>query len=250
MERLAKKAMATPSATNNFLTKRLNVWVNADTAWMDMRAWEKCADPDLRIEELEGATCVVALDLASKVDVAAKIAAFERGGVYYAFGKYWLPEARAEGEDSEHYAGWAREGWITLTSGNVTDFDLIEQDVKEDVPRFGPEEICYDPWQAQHMANHLMAEGAPMVELRQTVGNLSEAMKTLEALVLQGRFRHNGDPVLAWMISNVVCHRDAKDNLYPRKENEAQKIDGAVALIMALSRLLLRESSTPGITVL
>jgi phage terminase large subunit-like protein len=82
----------------------------------------------------------------------------------------------------------------------------------------------------------MLAEGAPMVELRQTVQNMSEAMKNFEALVLSGRFHHNGDPVLTWMVSNVVAHRDAKDNIYPRKEREENKIDGAVATIMAISR--------------
>jgi phage terminase large subunit-like protein len=65
---------------------------------------------------------------------------------------------------------------------------------------------------------------------------MSEAMKWFEALVLDGRFHHNGDPVLAWMVSNVVAHLDKKDNIYPNKEREQNKIDGAVAIIMALAR--------------
>lgn len=79
-----------------------------------------------------------------------------------------------------------------------------------------------------------------MVEMRPTVLNLSEPMKQLEALVLQGpnKFQHDGSPVMTWMISNVVCHRDAKDNIYPRKERPENKIDGAVALIMALARAM------------
>jgi phage terminase large subunit-like protein len=78
-----------------------------------------------------------------------------------------------------------------------------------------------------------------MVEVRPTVLNFSEPMKTLEALVLQGKFRHDGDPVLTWMASNVVAHLDAKDNIYPRKERPENKIDGIVALIMALARAMM-----------
>jgi phage terminase large subunit-like protein len=90
------------------------------------------------------------------------------------------------------------------------------------------------------MAGHLVNDGVPMVEVRPTVANFSEAMKELEALVLAGRFHHNGDPILTWMVSNVVCHRDAKDNIYPRKELPENKIDGVIALLMALNRALLQ----------
>jgi phage terminase large subunit-like protein len=84
----------------------------------------------------------------------------------------------------------------------------------------------------------MLAEGVPMVEVRPTVLNFSEPMKNLEALVLQRKIKHDGDPVLAWMASNVVAHLDIKDNVYPRKERPENKIDGIVALITALSRAI------------
>ena len=79
-----------------------------------------------------------------------------------------------------------------------------------------------------------------MVEMRPTVLNFSEPMKELEKLVLQGRFHHNGNPVLSWMVSNVVAHSDVKDNIYPRKEKPENKIDGVIALLMALGRDILQ----------
>jgi phage terminase large subunit-like protein len=85
----------------------------------------------------------------------------------------------------------------------------------------------------------MSAEGFTMVEMRPTVLNFSEPMKELEALVLSGRFHHDGDPVLAWAVSNVVCHLDKKDNIYPTKERPENKIDPVVALIMALARAIL-----------
>ncbi|WP_031597614.1 terminase large subunit [Ferrovum myxofaciens] len=233
---LQAKAMQMPSAINNFKTKHLNEWVNADTAWMDMRSWEACADPALNEDEFIGEECYVALDLASKVDIAAKAKLFQRDGKFYAFLTYYLPESAAEDGRNSQYSGWARQGLLTLTPGNVTDFDQIEAELMADASRFQIVEVPFDPFQATQLSSHMLAEGLPMVEMRPTVLNFSEPMKQLEALVLQKRFVHNGDPILSWMISNVVCHRDQKDNIYPRKEREENKIDGVVALIMALGR--------------
>jgi phage terminase large subunit-like protein len=242
VKRLADKAIKVSSARANFLTKRLNVWVNAATAWMDMRKWDACGDPALEIDQFVGEKCFVSLDLASKVDVAAKVNLFEKmvdsQRHFYAFGTWYVPADAANDEVNSQYAGWAEEGWLTTTPGNVTDYDQIERDIRDDLKRFAVQEVPYDPWQATQLASHLLEEGAPMVELRQTVQNMSEAMKWWEALVLSGRFHHNGDPVLSWMVANVVAHRDAKDNIYPRKEREEAKIDGPVAIIMALARAI------------
>jgi phage terminase large subunit-like protein len=108
----------------------------------------------------------------------------------------------------------------------------------QDCSRFEVVEIPFDPFQATQLSTRMMSQGVPMVEMRPTVLNFSEPMKNLEALILQKRIHHNGDPVLGWMMSNVVCHRDAKDNIYPRKERPENKIDGAVATIMALGRAM------------
>jgi phage terminase large subunit-like protein len=235
---LQAKAMQLPSAVNNFKTKHLNEWVNADTAWMDMRSWEACADSSITEDDFIGEECYIALDLASKVDIAAKAKLFRRDGKFYAFLSYYLPESAAEDGRNSQYSGWARQGLLTLTPGNVTDFDQIEAELLADASRFQIVEVPFDPFQATQLSSHMLAEGLPMVEMRPTVLNFSEPMKELEALVLQKRFIHNGDPILAWMVSNVVCHRDQKDNIYPRKEREENKIDGVVALIMALGRIM------------
>ena len=239
---LQAKAMQMPSAANNFKTKHLNEWVNADTAWMDMRAWDACADASLSEQDFLGAPCFIGLDLASKVDIAAKAKVFEREGRFHVFLSYYLPEAAVEDGRNSQYSGWARRGLLTVTPGNVTDFDQIEAELVADASRFEVREVPFDPFQATQLSSHLIAQGLPMVEMRPTVLNFSEPMKQLEALVLQRRLVHDGDPILAWMISNVVCHRDAKDNIYPRKEREENKIDGVVALIMALGRQMAHDS--------
>jgi phage terminase large subunit-like protein len=251
-ERSAREAMNKPSAQNNFLTKRLNVWVNADSAWMDMRAWDRCANPDLKIEDFEGEDCIAAFDLASKVDIAARIMLFRRDKKYSVFGRYYLPEQAAEDGRNSQYSGWSRLGKLVLTDGNVVDYERIESDLLEDAGRFQITEVPYDPFQAMQFSQRMMAEGMNMVEMRPTVLNFSEPMKELEKLVLEGNFEHDGDPVLTWMVSNVVCHRDAKDNIYPRKEREENKIDGVVALIMALGRHMAghKQEPEPGIIFL
>lgn len=240
LKRKAVKAQQMAAAQNNFLTKHLNVWVNADTSWMNMHAWERCADKGMEPSEFAGLPAVIACDLASKVDMAATCRLHWRDieGVrhYYAFMRYYLPEEAAEDGRNSQYSGWAREGRLTLTDGNVTDFGVIEDDIRSDATAYRVSDCAFDPWQATQIMQRLQAERLPVTEYRQTVQNMSEPMKELEALVLQGRLHHDGDPVLAWMVSNVVCHVDAKDNIYPRKERPENKIDGAIALIMALGR--------------
>lgn len=236
VEREARKAMQMASASNNFLTKYLNVWVNADTAWMDMRAWQACADHSLNLDDFEGERCWLGLDLATKVDIAAKVRLFERRGELYLFAEYYLPERAVDISSNSQYRGWQADGWLTVTDGEVTDYDQVEDGIREDCRRFEVVECAYDPFQATQLSGHMLDEGVTMVELRPTVLNFSEAMKMLEALILSKRFHHNGDPVMEWMISNVVCHRDAKDNIYPRKERQENKIDGVVAAIMAIAR--------------
>jgi len=238
---LQAKAMQLPSAVNNFKTKHLNEWVNADTAWMDMRAWDVCGDSSLDIEAFTGQPCWVGLDLASKTDIAALMLMFQHPEIsdaYVVFGKYYLPEDTVQAAGNSQYPGWMRTGRLTVTPGNVIDFGWIEADLLDLVSRFAVQAVAFDPFQATQLSTRMLAEGLPMIEVRPTVLNFSEPMKTLEALVLQRKLVHDGDPVLTWMASNVVAHLDAKDNIYPRKERAENKIDGIVALIMALSRAI------------
>ena len=241
---LQAKAMQLPSAVNNFKTKHLNEWVNADSSWMDMRAWDRCANPSLTLAAYAGQPCWIGLDLASKVDIAALVLVFthlEIDGAYAVFGRYYLPEDTVHANGNSQYQGWMSAGRVTVTPGNVIDFGGIEADLIDFVSRHSVQAVAFDPFQATQLSTRMLSEGMPMIEVRPTVLNFSEPMKTLEALVLQGKLIHDGDPVLGWMASNVVAHLDAKDNIYPRKERPENKIDGIVALIMAISRAI-----TPG----
>lgn len=245
LARLCEKAKTMASAQNNFLTKHLNVWVNAGVAWMSMPAWEKMADPSLTLETFRGEDCVVGNDLASRTDIASSVAIFRRTVYgqhhYYAIPRHYLPSeaATAESEDKvAAYPGWVKEGRIITTPGEMLNLDMVEQDLRETATIARVKELAFDPYQAAQMMGHLQQEGFTVVEVRPTILNFSQPMKELEALVLSGRFHHNGCPVLEWMVSNVVCHTDQKDNIYPRKEFAQNKIDGVIAMLMALNRWL------------
>ena len=127
--------------------------------------------------------------------------------------------------------------------------DTIEKDILDDAETHPTREFAYDPYQATQLVGHIMDEGLEAVEIRPTVLHFSAPMKELHALVMAARFHHAADPVLTWMVSNVVCHMDQKDNIYPRKEGVKNKIDGAIALIMALNRALAPTEDTKGPSV-
>jgi phage terminase large subunit-like protein len=240
------KALQIASAQPGVKTKNGNIWVNADHAWMDMQRWAKCADPKLDEADFEGQPCIVGLDLASKLDLLAKVRIFwkdvEEKRHYYVFGDYWTPEARLELTQNSQYQGWAIEGQLHTCPGETNDYDVVEDAIRTDCRRFQVLEVAHDPYQAQQFVNHLQPEGIVMVEVPQLPKTLSEPMKELEAAVYDGRFHFNGDPILSWAISNVVCHRDKNDNLFPNKERYENKIDPVTALLTALNRVM----ATPG----
>lgn len=235
---LLQKAKGLPSAINNFKTKHLDVWCSARSAWLDMRAWKRCETTGLELSDFEGQPCFIGLDIGSKSDLTVKtyLFPFEEDGKdkYALFCECWLPSKAIETSTNSQYSGWVRSGYIQETDGAMTDLNVIEDSIREDLSRFDVQAITYDPWQATQLATSLSDEGAPMLECRFTVQNVSDPMKTLEALVIDGRIVHDGNPVMAWMMGNVEARIDAKDNIFPRKERHENKIDGAVAAILAL----------------
>lgn len=243
---LADKARKSPQARANFLTKHLNVWVDANTALFDTEHWRACEDHSLDETDFSTDECVIGLDLASKIDIAARLNVYRRAvegkAHYYVFPRFYLPRAAIEEDRHPMYRGWELQGDLIATPGETTDFGIIEDEIKADGPGLNLLAVATDPWQAQQMIQGLKKDGMPAEEYRQTVQNMSEATKTLDAIMRERRVHHPGNAVLNWMIGNVVGHYDAKENVYPRKEMSANKIDGAVALIMALGWFLGREA--------
>jgi phage terminase large subunit-like protein len=280
----ATKAMQTASAQPSFKTKHLNVWVNTAHSWMDMRKWEMCGDEELSLDDfagkppiddpsckacgknkcpqhalVPGADCIVGMDLASRKDLVAIVLLFwkdvetvDKDGVhttarhYYVFGTYWVPEAAVESTENSQYAGWATEGRLITSPGEINDFSLFEQELKNSSSHFNVLEIAHDPYLADMIVGHMVNEGLPtMVKVTQNVQNFSPVLKELEALVMAGRLHHNCDPILTWAVANVEVKPDHKDNIYPRKARgqDKNKIDPVIALLMALNRAMAQVES-------
>jgi phage terminase large subunit-like protein len=242
IQAIAKQARQNPAQEAAFKTRHLNIWVNADAQLFQATTWvNSCARPGMTPATFTGWDLYGGLDLASKVDLAASVRLFrsiriDSKPIYKVFARFYLPEAAILDGRNPYYTQWASEGWLTVTPGDVTDFDQIEADLISDHESSPFSSIGFDPWAATQLANNMQAAGLPMIEYRQSVVTMSEPTKELDALIRDHRIEHDGNPVLAWCMSNVVGHYDRKGNVYPTKQRVEYKIDGAVALIMALGR--------------
>lgn len=234
IRRAVMKASRIASAQPNVLTKRMNVWVNADAAWMNMLAWDRQGS-DLDIDDYRGWPCTFGIDLASKLDIASLAILFSQAGEYRLFTKHWLPEDTIADSDNSQYGGWEQNGHITATDGNVLDHDTIQAEIERLESIFKPTAVGYDPGFDRVIPQNLQNKGLPMAEVKPTALNFSEPMKNLEAHVISGKLKHDNNPAMTWMVSNVVCHRDKKDLIFPNKERADNKIDGAVAAFIALN---------------
>lgn len=230
------------SAQKEYLTKHLDVWVNSDHQWLKMEHYRQCIDSSLKESDFYGEYAIYGLDLASKLDISALIRLHWReiDGVihYYVFPYFYLPADAVHSSDNSQYEGWAKDEYIQTTDGPITDLNALQEWIAEDVKQYSVLSVAYDPMQATQMSQNLLGDGVPMVELAQNLKNMSEPMKQVQALIYTGRLHIADNPVMHWMASNVVCHTDAKENIYPRKEKVQNKIDGMVALIMAINQAI------------
>jgi phage terminase large subunit-like protein len=240
-----RRAMQMPSEQAAFFTKHLNIWVNAAIAWLPAGAWEKCGDHKLEIEDFAGQTCYVGIDLALRNDIAAMVTAFPPtiGRDWWAvFGRYYLPETTVNRAENAHYQGWETMGRLTATPEVVTDFAYILGNLGDVCSQFDVREIIVDPFHAGPLIADIQKAGMKRpVEVRQTAPNFHPAMVELEGLVLAGRIRHDGDPVLAWMMANVRVERSG-DLMRPTKDADEKKIDGVTCLLMCIHRGMYQQS--------
>lgn len=255
------EAIRSSRKQNTFKTKHLNIWCGARSPWMNLEAWEAVKDVSLRIEDFLREPCWIGLDLSSKIDLSAAVKIFvrklptpirnpETGETslqeldhYYAFGRYYVPEERVLEPEKKHYAGWVAEGFLIQTGGAVIDHNRIELDLVDDSEKYQLEEVGFDPYGATQLVSNLQdLHGIDTVEIPQGVKHLSDPMKWVEAMVLAGRFHHDGNPVFTWAVANVTARVDGNENVYPRKERPENMIDPAVAAIMAMARAMVGES--------
>jgi phage terminase large subunit-like protein len=260
-DQLQARQSATQQAA--FKTKNLNIWLNAAQPWMNMEKWDACFDSEMRIEEFLSEPAVEAVDLASRSDTVSTACLYKRqlgtgkdGALedhYYCFTRHYLNQEQVRDEKNKHFAEWVDQGYLIETPGNITDYLQVCDDLAADAAFRILRELVFDPYHAAPLVQFLRARGdwpqtVEVVDLKQTEENMSPAMKELEAAVLSRRFHHDGNPVLAWMMGNTRCRISGKDNWYPVRENVARKIDGTVAIILGLNRLMqleLDEYTTP-----
>lgn len=234
-----QEARRSATKQNSFRTKHLNQWVGARAAWMNMLAWQR-QKKVFTIDDCKGMQCWMTLDLATKKDVSALVMLFRDGdNNYWEIPRFYVPELALE--ENERYREYHTGGYIVATPGEATDFEYIENDILELSKQINLQDISFDDWQANYLMTRLLARNLPVVTFNQTVKNMSEPMKQLEAEIIAKRFWHDGNPAMTWMMGNVTARTDAKENIYPRKENENDplcKIDGPVAMIMGMGRAM------------
>jgi len=246
----ARRAGEMPAALNAFLRLELDIWTQSETKWVDIEHWKACGtavDPN----GLQGRTCYGGLDLSSTTDVSAFVLVFppqHEADDYQALCRFFIPEdamVERSRRDRVPYDAWVRQGYVTATPGNVIDYAWILDQIDQDAQMYDLKEIAFDRWGASRIQTQLMEMGGEdfLVQFGQGFRSMSPPMKELEKLILSEKVTHGNNPVLNWMADNLVARQDPAGNIKPDKEKSREKIDGMVALIMALDRALRHERS-------
>ena len=236
-------AKENPAEENLFRQLRLNQWVKQSVRWMPMDAWDKCDKP-LDMKSLEGRECYAGLDLSSSTDITAFVLVFppfDNDGAYTILPFFWVPEDTLElrvRRDHVPYDVWKANGSIMTTEGNVIHYGFIEKFIEELGTKYNIKEIAYDRWGAVQMSQNLEDAGFTIVPFGQGFKDMSPPTKELMKLVLEGRIVHGGNAPLRWMVDNIFVRTDPAGNVKPDKEKSTERIDGAVATIMALDRAI------------
>ena len=249
MKAAAAKTQQSPADLASFQRLHLGLRTKQETKYLDLSVWDRNAS--LVIESrLEGKQAYGGLDLASTSDLCALAWTFPDGnGGFDALWRLWTPEANLAALD-KRTAGmatvWVREGFLTLTPGNVADYDFIQAQINSDREKFDVRGIAYDPWNSSQLVNDLVSDGAPMVKTRQGLVTLSAPTKELQRILLLGTaeapmFRHGGNPAVRWQADNFTVAMDAAGNVKPDKGSAPDKIDAIAATINSMSLVLALE---------
>jgi len=243
-----QRAKEIPAYQNTFRRLYLNQWTQQDTRWIDMEAWRECGGK-VDYEELANLRCWAGVDLSTTTDISSCALVFEpdSDGVVHVLSYNWVPRENIAARvrcDRVPYDLWAQQGHITATEGNVIDYDYIRIAITDEIKRRFPllQVVGYDPWNATKWAIDLESEGVPVMEVRQGFKTMSPACKELERLIIGRKLRHNNNPVLTWAMDNLVVAQDPAGNIKPAKDKSTERIDPAVAVIIAISTMLQSEA--------
>jgi len=241
MKSQANKAKEMPTALNSFLCKDLDVWVHGEVKWMNMDAWRKCAgenDYYSILEKYKGRAAFGGLDLSSTNDVTTHVLVFpEDDGKFTVLPRFWIPEDNMlirTRDAGVLYETWVREGYMIATPGDTIDYDWIFAQMVKDADDYDIKMVAFDRWGASRVVSQLQEKNFTMVQFGQGFSSMSPPMKELERLVASKKLLHGNNPVLSWMADNLVAKKDPAGNIKPDKDKSREKIDGVVALIMAI----------------
>jgi phage terminase large subunit-like protein len=247
-------AKQTPGLEGEFRVKVCSQWMQSASAWLSLARWDACADLTLKLEDFAGQRCAIGGDLAQIDDIAAMALLFERGDEMVAFVKFYLPRAVVEerGRTTPAYLAWVKAGVLTLTDGNMIDYNLIEADARGWCKLFNVFALRFDQYGSAGIVSSLAGDGFPAAILDKNRKNITPPARDLEARVKHRRFRHDGNPCLKWMASNAVVFRGVDDSILPKKESpeSPNKIDGIDAILQASSAWLTPKEKTPSFTML
>lgn len=234
-----------PEAVRNVMTKNLNLWVDAERTWILDDAWQKCVgttSPD----ELRGCACWGGLDLSNVSDITAYVLLFHENDRFQLVPYFWIPEEKMLEKirrENINYDRWVADGYVTVTPGNVIDYDFVKADILRRTADYDLRSSAYDRWNASQTIIDLQNEGMVCNPFGQGYGSMSAPTREFEKLVLTGRIEHFGNPVLRWMLASTVVKSDPAGNIKPDKERSTQKIDGIVASIMALGEWMTAQAA-------
>lgn len=240
IENQLSKALQSVGSQNTYKTKHLNQWVDVKEAFLDVQKWRDCATFNFDKSVFEDG-CVIGMDLASKNDVASWGALTEKNNQIFYKAHHYLPEGvltRIPEHLASRYRQWHQQGFLKLVPGDVLNYGIIEADILEFAEQNQIDQIGFDPWNASYLTSRLQEHGLPMISFGNQVKTMSEPMKELEAVVLSKKLVHDNNPMTNWMAGNIRGKRDKKGNVFPEKSSKNEKIDGIVALIMALGLMM------------
>lgn len=254
LRRECQRAQDIPAYENTFRRLHLNQWTEQDVRAIPMDQWNAAKmDGDLAAM-LRGRECWAGLDLASKQDVTALVLCFDVEDRIVWLPYFWVPEGACrdrERRNKTRFDQWVRDGAMMRTPGDMTDYSFIRKTLNELKQVYDIREVAYDPWNGGQLAIQLAEEdGFSMVEFQQGFRSMSEPTKQLLAMLASGRLAHSGNPALNWMAGNFAVEMDAAENLKPSKKKSTEKIDGIVAGIMAIGRMLVAPVANEGPKVL
>lgn len=236
-----ERAKNNPAYQDTFKRLHLNMWVSSESKWIPNAEWDACGTE--KVPDLTGRKCYGGLDLSSVSDLTSFVLVFppeKDGEPIYVLPHFWIPAENIierERRDKVPYSAWSRDGFIFATPGNTVDYDEVYNKIVELAAKYKIVDVAFDRWNSAAIVTKLADAGLTMVQLGQGFASMSTPSKELYRLILDRKLSHGGQPVLRWNAENVIVVSDDAGNIKPSKARSKEKIDGIVALIMALDRL-------------